>query len=53
MEQGMEHGIQAMILDNLEEGIPKDKILSKLLKRFSLDSTKAEAYFERFSKTER
>ncbi|MDO5346793.1 MAG: hypothetical protein Q4E91_13770 [Lachnospiraceae bacterium] len=50
-EQGMECGIQAMVLDNLEEGIPKEKILLKLRKLFSLDASKAEAYFERFSKT--
>ena len=47
---GMERGIEAFILDNLEENIPKEKIIKKLQKRFQLEQSKAEAYFERYSK---
>ena len=31
-----EGGIVTLILDNLEEGIPKERIISKLMKRFQL-----------------
>lgn len=34
IERGMELGIKAFILDNLEENIPKARILEKLQKRF-------------------
>ena len=50
MERGMECGIRALVQDNLEEGVSKEKILLKLQKRFSMDAAKADAYFERFSK---
>ena len=47
IEQGIERGIRAMVLDNLEEQIPKDKIMDKLQKHFKLDRERAEQYFER------
>lgn len=47
--EGLEQGIQAFILDNLEESIPKERILSKLTKRFSLTSEQAEAYYLKYS----
>ena len=50
IEQGIECGIRALVQDNLEEGVSKEKILLKLQKRFSMDAAKADAYFERFSK---
>lgn len=45
---GLEQGIRAFILDNIEEGIPKNRILEKLKKRFSLSETTAEDYYCRF-----
>ena len=37
--------ICTFILDNLEEGIPKERILLKLQKKFDLTQEKATAYF--------
>ncbi len=39
-------GMQALIEDNLEEGIPKNKIIKKLMNRFSLNEKEALQYFE-------
>ena len=47
-KQGVKEGMKALILDNLEEGIPQERILLKLQKRFGLDEEKAKAYFEEF-----
>lgn len=49
IEQGVAQGIRALILDNLEEGVSKERILQKLQKRFSIDDQKAETYFRQFS----
>lgn len=49
MERGMECGIKAFILDNLEENIPKTRILEKLQKRFQLEKSRAEEYFEEYA----
>ena len=50
LEQGKkEGGIQFLILDNLEEGFPKQKILQKLQRRFDLTEEQAEQYFEKFT----
>ena len=35
--EGLQAGIKAFIADNLEEGIPKDRILEKLQRRLNLD----------------
>ena len=48
IEKGIEKGIKAFILDNLEENIPKERIIEKLQKRFNLSQMKAESYFERY-----
>ena len=44
-----EEGIQAVILDNLEEQIPRERIVMKLQKRFHLTEEKSEQYYERFA----
>ena len=49
IERGVELGIEAFILDNLEENIPRERIIEKMQKRFQLQQSKAEAYFERYS----
>ena len=48
IERGIEQGIEAFILDNLEENIPKERIIEKLQKRFELSQTKAESYVEHY-----
>ncbi|NBH35853.1 hypothetical protein D3Z58_20485 [Clostridiaceae bacterium] len=47
--EGRIEGIQAIILDNLEEGISKDRILIKLQKRFDLTEKQAAQYYQQFS----
>ena len=44
-EQGRMDGIRAIILDNLEEGISKDRILIKLQKHFDLTEKQAAQYY--------
>ena len=48
VEHGKEIGIEAFILDNLEENIPRDRIIEKLIRRFSLKRESAESYFQKF-----
>lgn len=43
-EAGVAVGIQALIFDNLEEGIPESRILDKLMRRFSLSREQAQTY---------
>lgn len=45
-EEGRKEGIQALIADNLEEQVPKERIILKLQKHFSLTREKAEQYYE-------
>ena len=47
-QRGMERGIEALILDNLEEGISKERILEKLEKRFQLTKEQAIRYLEKY-----
>ena len=49
-EEGKQEGIQALVLDYLEEGFSKEKIILKLQKRFSLTKAQAEHYYTRFNK---
>ena len=48
VEHGKEIWIEAFILDNLEENIPRDRIIEKLIRRFSLTRESAESYFQKF-----
>ena len=48
-EEGREEGIRALILDNQEEQIPRERIILKLRKHFSLTKEKAEQYYQEFS----
>ncbi len=52
-EEGRKEGIQAFILDNVEEQIPKERILKKLQKRFDLSAENACYYYERFAPEKR
>ena len=47
-QEVQEHGIRAMILDNLEEGIPEDRICEKLCRRFELSREQAEGYVAKY-----
>ncbi len=44
-----EEGIQAVILDNLEEQIPREQILMKLQKHFNLTEEKSQKYYEKYA----
>lgn len=48
-EEGREEGIRALIEDNLEEGIGKERIIKKVMKRFLVTEQKAKEYYERFA----
>ena len=45
--RGVEKGINALILDNLEDGKTEEQILDKLVRRFSLSREEAKQYFDR------
>lgn len=47
--EGLEEGIQVFILDNLEEKIPKTRILEKLQRRFKLSAEVAKSYFDKYA----
>ena len=49
MERGMERGIEAFILDNLEEHVPRERIIAKLQKRFQLEQSRSEEYFDEYA----
>ena len=47
-----EEGIQALILSNLEEEIPENRILIKLQRFFNLTEEKAKQYYDKFTSIE-
>lgn len=49
IRQGIEQGIEAFVLDNVEDGVSRDKVLLKLQKRFRLSEEKAAYYYNKFS----
>ncbi|MEY8412286.1 hypothetical protein AALB51_13710, partial [Lachnospiraceae bacterium 62-26] len=49
MEGVREESIQTMILDYLEEQIPKERIIIKLQKRFDFTKEKAEEYYKKYA----
>lgn len=50
LELGLEQGFRAFVQDNIEENIPKERILQKLMKRFGLTEEKAMEYYDKFEK---
>lgn len=44
-----EGGIQAIILDNIEEGKTMEQIVDKLVRRFLLSSEEALAYYKEYA----
>lgn len=51
IEKGIKTGIRAMIEDNMDEGIPLERIREKLRKRFQLEDEKIEVYMKEFAKS--
>lgn len=51
-QDGLEQGIRILIIDGLEDQLPKKRILLKLQRYFSLTEEQAEEYFDRFSSQE-
>lgn len=51
-EEGIEQGIEAFILDNLEENVPEERILEKLQRRFKLEKDAAKSYFDKYALVE-
>lgn len=49
-QRGFEQGIRAIILKDLEDNLPKEKILNKLQRYFSLTEEKAKEYYEKFTR---
>ena len=47
--EGRTQGIEAFILDNLEENIPRDRIVEKLIRRFSMTPEEAERCCQRLA----
>lgn len=48
-EKTREEGIQILVLDNLEEQIPEERILVKLQRYYNLTEEKAKEYYDRFA----
>ena len=46
--EGVEEGIKAFILDNIEENIPKERIIEKLQRRFDLTEEQAVEKYEKY-----
>jgi len=44
----LETGIEAFILDNEEEGIPRDRVVEKLQRRFGLTQDRALYYYDKY-----
>ncbi|MCI8799507.1 MAG: hypothetical protein HFH88_06785 [Lachnospiraceae bacterium] len=49
-EELQEEGIKALILDNLEEQIPRERSIGKLQRLFHLTEEQAVVYYDRFAK---
>ena len=45
---GLREGIRALILDNLEDGNSRERIVEKLVRRFSLTEEEAASYVEQY-----
>ena len=49
IQLGRSEGIKAFILDNIEENIPKERIIEKLQRRFDLSEEQAVEKYEKYS----
>ncbi len=50
-QEEREEGIRILIIDNLEENTPKDRIIEKLIRHFYLNKEKAEEYYNKYIPT--
>lgn len=50
-QDGLEQGMKAFVQDYVEDGLDRETILEKLVKRFQLTREQAEEYFNRFAVT--
>ena len=50
IEQGIEQGIRIFINDKLEDGIPQERIIEKLMKNYNLDEQTALDYIKKCEK---
>ena len=50
IEKGIKEGIRIFVEDQVEEKFPKEKIIEKLQKRFSLSEEEAVSYFNEYGK---
>ena len=48
LNRGIEEGIKVFILDNIEENIPKERIIEKLQRRFDLTEEQALEKYEKY-----
>ena len=48
-QEERDEGIRILIIDNLEENTPKDRIIEKLIRHFSLTEDKANEYYLKYS----
>lgn len=48
--EGREEGIEALILDNLEDGKTEEVIINKLIRRFGLKPEEAQNYYDKYAK---
>ena len=51
IEIGKKQGIEAFVLDNIEENVASERIIEKLMKRFDLDEAESKRYYALFSKS--
>lgn len=49
LEEGRSQGIQAFVLDSIEENVSKERIIAKLVKIFALSVDEAEVYYNKYS----
>lgn len=49
IQKGIEKGIEVLVLDNLEEGVARERILVKLRERFQLTQEQAEERFKKYA----
>ncbi len=50
IEKGIEKGVKIFRIDKLEDGIPEDVIIQKLITKFELTEEKAKELYDQYSK---
>ncbi len=48
VKKGVEQGIKAFIIDKKEDGVPKEVVIAKLVKLFSISQEEARKYVEKY-----